>query len=201
MASFAVRLSETAQTWGRAVAPIGEWVARELWTTTKKATRLQLTATRLTQAHKREAKSLSADASACSPAKPMHVCLGCGASVKRDRDYCTACGLVVSTDKILEVGEAGRLAAQSPSAQASRAETQRRNAIAQHAWKTGGQSLSEKIYERKIQPRLSKVSISAIATALGVSWSYAADIRRGKRRPHARHWEKLAELVGAQHTP
>jgi len=42
MASFAVRLSETAQTWGRAVAPIAEWVARELWTTTKRATRLHL---------------------------------------------------------------------------------------------------------------------------------------------------------------
>jgi CRISPR-associated endonuclease Cas1 len=193
MASFAVRLDETAPTWGRAVAPIAEWMARELWSTTSKRARPRIPATRLTQNHKREAKGVSADISANTQPKPMHVCRGCGASVKRDRDYCTACGLVVSTDKILEVGEAGRLAAQSAEAQASRAETQRRNAIAQHAWNNSN-GLTEQTYAQEIQPRLSKVSISAIATALSVSWSYAADIRRGKRRPHARHWEKLAGL-------
>ena len=193
MASFAVRLAETAATWGRAVAPIAEWVARGLWSTTKKAIRLQLPPTRLTQAHKREVKGISADASANAAPQPMHVCRGCGASVKADRDYCTACGLVVSTDKILQVGKAGRVAAQSPQAQASRAETQRGNAIAQHAWKnTNG--VTEQTYAQKIQPGLARVSISAIATSLGVSWSYAADIRRGRRRPHARHWETLARL-------
>jgi CRISPR-associated endonuclease Cas1 len=200
MASFAIRLSETAQAWGRAVAPVAEWVARELWTTTKKAMRLQLPATRLTQSHKREGNIISTNGSRCEPPKPMHVCRGCGASVKRDRDYCTACGLVVSTDKILEVGEAGRLAAQSTEAQASRAETQRRNAIAQHAWNNSN-GLTEQTYAQEIQPKLSKVSISAIATALSVSWSYAADIRRGKRRPHARHWETLGGLVGVSIGP
>ncbi len=195
MSSFAVRLTETAPTWGRAVAPIAEWVARTLWSTTRKATRLQVPATRLTQIHKREAKSVSANVPAYPPPKPMHVCRGCGASVKRDRDYCAACGLVVSTDKMLEVSQVGRVAAQSPQAQANRAETQRRNAIAQHAWKNSS-GLTEQTYDQEIQPGLSKLSISAIATALGVSWSYAADIRRGKRRPHARHWEKLARVAG-----
>jgi CRISPR/Cas system-associated endonuclease Cas1 len=38
LGSFAVRLAETAPTWGRAVAPIAEWVARELWSTMKKPT-------------------------------------------------------------------------------------------------------------------------------------------------------------------
>jgi hypothetical protein len=37
MGSFAVRLSETAPTWGRAVAPVAEWVARTLWSTNRKA--------------------------------------------------------------------------------------------------------------------------------------------------------------------
>jgi hypothetical protein len=32
--------------------------------------------------------------------------------------------------------------------------------------------------------------------AIGVSWLYASQIRRGMKRPHARHWMKLAELVG-----
>ena len=197
MGSFAVRLSETAPTWGRAVAPIAEWVAHELWSSTSKRARPRLPATRLTQNHKREAKGASADVPANTPPRPMRVCRGCGASVKGDRDYCTACGLVVSTEKIREVGKDGRAAAQSAQAQANRAETQRRNAIAQHAWKNSS-GLTEQTYDQEIQPGLSKLSISAIATALGVSWSYAADIRRGKRRPHPRHWEKLAGLGRVQ---
>jgi len=197
MGSFAIRLAETARTWGRAVAPVAEWVAQELWTTTKRATRLQLPATRLTQSHKREAKSISVNVPTCAPPNPLHLCRGCGVSLSRNRDYCAACGLVVSTDKMIEVGEAGRLAAQSPQAQASRSETQRRNAIAQHEWERSEQrTISRETYEREIQPHLSRVSISALATALGVSWSYAADIRRGKRRPHARHWETLAKSLG-----
>jgi len=197
MASLAVRLAETAPTWGRAVAPFAEWIARELWSTTSKRAGPRLPATRLTQNHKREAKGVSAYDPANAPPKPMRICRGCAASVKRDRDYCAACGLVISTDKILEVGEAGRVAAQNPEAQASRAETQRRNAIAQQAWKSSKQdALNMETYVREIQPRLRQLTISAIATALSVSWSYAADIRRGRRRPHPRHWEALAELIG-----
>jgi hypothetical protein len=35
-----------------------------------------------------------------------------------------------------------------------------------------------------------------MASALCGSWVYATDLRRGRSRPHARHWLKLAELVG-----
>ena len=77
-------------------------------------------------------------------------------------------GLVFSTERMLEVSQVGRVAAQSPQAQANRAETQRRNAIAQHAWKNSS-GLTEQTYDQEIQPGLSKLSISAIATALGVS--------------------------------
>jgi AbiJ-like protein len=67
------------------------------------------------------------------------------------------------------------------------------NALARQEWKSSNeQSISD---ERKVKPALSKLSISAIATALSVSWSYAADIRRGRSRPHARHWAALARLV------
>jgi CRISPR-associated endonuclease Cas1 len=57
MASLAVRLSETAATWGRAVAPIAEWVARTLSLGIKKQVRTGLPATRLTQSLRREANS------------------------------------------------------------------------------------------------------------------------------------------------
>lgn len=42
-----------------------------------------------------------------------------------------------------------REAAQNAKAQASRAETQRRNPIAQHEWKNNGQSISEEMYDRE----------------------------------------------------
>ncbi len=48
----------------------------------------------------------------------------------------------------------------------------------------------------KIRPLLAGIANSAIASALGVSLYYAADIRRGRRRPHPRHWQALAKLVG-----
>ena len=50
--------------------------------------------------------------------------------------------------------------------------------------------------EQKIQPGLASATISAIATLLGVSIPYAADIRAGRRRPHPRHWEPLSQLTG-----
>jgi hypothetical protein len=59
------------------------------------------------------------------------------------------------------------------------------------AWPT------EKIYIEEIQPRLSTVTIAVIASTLGISEPYAAEIRAGRYRPHPRHWLKLAELGGS----
>ena len=51
-------------------------------------------------------------------------------------------------------------------------------------------------YDRRIHPLLRELSNSALALALGVSIAYAADIRAGRRSPHPRHWQALAQLVG-----
>jgi CRISPR-associated endonuclease Cas1 len=199
--SFAIRLSETAQTWGRAVAPFAEWVATELWSTTKKTTRLQGPATRLTEAHKREAKGV-ADVSANTPPKPPRICLGCGAPIIYGKNFCSSCGVIVARDELIKSAKRGRIAAQSLEAQARRTETQRRNANAQRTWEKSGQpKISDEVYGNEIQPRLAGVTIPAIMSALNVCASYAADIRRGRRRPHARHWEKLAGLERVQAEP
>ena len=52
------------------------------------------------------------------------------------------------------------------------------------------------IYER-CDP-VAGVTIPTIMSALNVCASYAADIRRGRRRPHARHREKLGSLVNLE---
>ena len=196
MGSFAVRLSETARTWGRAVAPIAEWVSRELWSTVQKPNRQRLPATRLTQTHKREAKGISSTLPIQAPPKPLRVCRGCGAPIIYGKNFCSSCGVIVARDELIKSAQRGRIAAQSSEAQARRVETQRRNASAQRKWEESRQpKFSEAIYRNEIQPRLSRVTIPAIMSALNVCESYAADIRRGRRKPHGRHWVTLARLV------
>src|SRR5258708_39454927 len=74
MGSFAVRLSETAPIWGRAIAPIAEWVARTLSLGIKKQVRRGLPATRLTQSLRREARGIPAKVPAEKTLKPMCIC-------------------------------------------------------------------------------------------------------------------------------
>jgi hypothetical protein len=87
--------------------------------------------------------------------------------------------------------------ANGPEAQLKRANTQRQNALAQHAWKASDQAawLTEKSYSEKVQPVLAKMSASAIARQISVSRWYAGRIREGYR-PHPSHWKALAELAG-----
>ena len=56
--------------------------------------------------------------------------------------------------------------------------------------------LNEEYYINKIQPQLKAMKVREIAEALCVSQPYAAFIRSGRRHPHPRHWQVLAELVG-----
>jgi hypothetical protein len=57
-------------------------------------------------------------------------------------------------------------------------------------------STTKRPTNRKIQPLLRGLSNSVLALALDVSVAYAADNRAGRRRPHPRHWQALAQLVG-----
>ncbi len=84
-------------------------------------------------------------------------------------------------------------------AQAKRRATRLRHAVAETAWDPSTQPdwLTEEFYAQKIQPLLRGVTNSQIATLLGVSKPYASAMRAGRRRPHPRHWQALAELVNA----
>jgi CRISPR-associated endonuclease Cas1 len=198
MGSFAVRLSETAPTWGRAVAPFAECVARTLSSTISKPNRQIGPATRLTQRHRREAKAgMSAMPTKPAP-RPQAICRICGATIARGRSYCASCVTTVSKQNLVEVARSGRVAAQRPEAQARRSATKRRHDISRQSWLRSSQPpwLNNDTYIRRIQPRLAGITYSAIASALRVSMPYAADIRAGRRRPHPRHWQALARLVG-----
>lgn len=198
MGSFAVRLSETAATWGYTVAPVAEWFSSALWSTIAKPVSDKFPATPLTERHRRQGRGSSSPLQSVRPPRPLRVCRGCGAAIVPGNSHCSACGVVFATEELIKAAERGRVAAQAPEAQARRAETQRRNATAQHAWTRSDHPplLNEETYRREIQPRLLSVTVPALMAALKVCESYAADIRAGRRRPHPRHWQGLAQLVG-----
>jgi CRISPR-associated endonuclease Cas1 len=196
--SFAVRLSETARTWGLAVAPIAEWIAREFWSTIRRPD--TPFTTRLTQANKRQAKSMGSPSPTPAP-KPENVCLGCGRPVSKASTRCVSCAVEVSKAKMVEVAQRGRIAAKSLESRARVAATQRRQQTARWSWQPSQQPswLTDETYTNQIQPRLVAASLSEIASTIGVSIPYASDIRKGRRRPHPRHWKKLAVLIDMTH--
>ena len=198
MASLASQLSETASTWRSAVAPLAEWVVHTLWSTTAKHALSEIPATRLTQRRKREAKK--APALLAPPQAPIlqNRCRGCGADIERRGAHCASCAVPLTTARLGIAADKGRIAAQTQEAQARRSDTQRRHAAGRASWQPSDRSgwLDGTTYAEIIQPLLTSIPNSAIVTALGVSLPYAVDIRHGKRVPHPRHWEKLAELVG-----
>ena len=198
MGSFAVRLSETAPTWGRAVAPIAEWVTRRLWSSIRKPAGEPAPAARLTQSRKRDARGGPLIPSQRPVPRPESVCRVCGTSISPGSSYCVLCTAAVSKKQFSEAARSGRVAAQSPEAQARRAATKCRQDAARRGWLASSQPawLNNETYLQEIQPRLAGIAYSAIASAIGVSLPYAADIRAGRRRPHPRHWWVLAHLVG-----
>jgi hypothetical protein len=130
MAPFAVRLSETAPTWGRAVAPLAEWVARTLWSRDSKSAKSLGPATRLTQRHKREAKG----SSALPPSIPIpgreHICRGCGKTIRVGRTHCGQCAIDDATQRLADAARLGRVAARSSEARAKHVASRRRHAQA-----------------------------------------------------------------------
>ena len=76
--------------------------------------------------------------------------------------------------------------------------TQRHQEAAKKAWDPASHPawLTEEAYRQKVEPLLAAVKTASIASALGITWAYAAEIRKGNGLPHPRHWLTLAELVG-----
>lgn len=196
MGTFAQKLSETAATWARAVAPVAEWVARSLWATKSKISSDPPPATRLTSQRKRETRGGS-PVRQLAPPKPPRVCRLCGGATAKKSRYCQPCGVSFSTQCLVKGAEQGRIAAQGSEAQARRAITQSNHAAQIRSWKAAGAStIDRKTFQEEVQPKLGKVTLPAIVSALGVSVSYASDIRTGRRVPHPRHWQVLGRIVG-----
>jgi CRISPR-associated endonuclease Cas1 len=190
------KLSETAPTWGKLVAPWAEWVGQALWDSRKPASRLHTLPTRLTQRRRSEGRGNQFIPDTTPAPFPERICRGCGATTRRGQ-HCPKCGREVSRGKLIELAKIGRVAARNPESRKKHSETQRRHEAAKRAWRSSPKPAwpDENIYVRQIQPRLVGITISVLASTLGVSEPYAAYIRTGRHRPHPRHWQALATLV------
>ena len=195
---LAIKLAQTSHTWSKLVAPIAEYVAQALWTSISRpqsTVARQRIATRLTQRNKREVKG--SDVPPVKVPKPERVCRGCGKAVQGDSTHCAECDVDIATKRLVEAAKVGRIAGHTPEAIAKEAATHRKLAQARVAWNPAKQPiwLTEQVFSEKIQPALAQASATAIAKRIGVSRWYAGRIREGYR-PHPRHWQALAQLVG-----
>lgn len=193
---FAAKLSETAHTWGKLVAPWAEYVARTLWSTRSRSRSEQVMPTRLTQQHRRHAKGAPEFPVIHAP-KPERLCRGCGKKIRIGRTHCAKCAIEVQKKRFVEVARIGRIAGHTPEALTKEGKTQRQHAEARSAWNASKQPrwLNAEFYSETIQPRLVDLPTSVIARRIGVSRWYAGKIRQGYR-PHPRHWQALGEIAG-----
>ncbi len=197
MALFAVRLTDTLPIWRRAVGPVAEWVARTLWAGRKKVDYNAPPPTRLTQSHRREARASKPAPTAARAPRLQNLCRGCGKEIELGHKHCGECARSVSAERMVEIARIGREFSRTPEARAKEGKKQREHSKGRSAWTISGHPawLTEQVYNQKIQPLLAPMTNKAVATTIGVSKAFAGRIRRGYR-PHPRHWQALAELVG-----
>ena len=198
MAQLAIKLSETAPTWGRAVARLAEWVAGTLWSGRRKPSSGVSLPTRLTQNHKRHAKGGSLLPPSIPTPRRENICRGCGKGIQQRSINCPQCQINGATQRLVDAARIGRLAARSPEARAKHVASRRRHAAASSEWDESKQPpwLTNQVFSQQIQPLLADIPTSAIRSRLGVSRWYASKIRQGYR-PHPRHWQALSDLVAS----
>ena len=201
MAQLAIKLSETAPMWGRAVAPLAEWVAATLWSGRRKTSGTVSLPTRLTQRHKREAKGAFPLAPPSPAPRRENICRGCGKSIQQGSINCVKCQIVGATERLVDAARIGRVAARTPEARAKHQASRRRHAQACSEWDESKQPswLTSEVFSQRVQPLLADIPTTTIRSAMGVSKWYAGKIRQGYR-PHPRHWQALADLVNVSAT-
>jgi CRISPR-associated protein Cas1 len=198
MGSFAKKLSETALTWGRAVAPVAEWVAQALWSFAgKSAKKGPILPTRLTQRHRSEGRGNAFVMEKNPLPRRGRICEVCGAEGITGR-YCRWCAVEASREHMAQVALFGHMKPKSKKAKARISKTISDHAVANTWWDPSSLPswLTEDFYVQRIQPLLRSRKVREIAEAMKVSKPYAAFVRSGRNRPHPRHWQALAELAG-----
>jgi CRISPR-associated endonuclease Cas1 len=131
--ALCAKLSETAPTWRKLVAPWVEHVAHFLYGGRASRTRcVPGLKTPLTQRHRSEAKATPIESVAVP--KAAHLCRGCGNPVHRQSTECWSCAQNTRKVRIGDIARMGRLASSRPDAQQKRSRTARKQAVARFSW-------------------------------------------------------------------
>src|SRR5579864_811144 len=198
MSSLTERLSETAPTWARAVAPVAEWVAQAVWSSAgKTGSKTPTLPTRLTQRRRSEGRG-SAFVMGKNPLpRRGNFCEVCGAEGVKSR-YCRSCAVEASRENMAQVALIGHARPKNQRSKARISKSISDHAVANTWWDPSSLPawLTTECYVQRIMPLLRERKVREIAEAMQVSQPYAAFIRSGRRRPHPRHWQVLAELLG-----
>ena len=194
---LAKKLCETADTWRRFAAPAAEWIAQALWNSSgNPPKREQVLPTRLTQRLKSEGRGNKFELRIKPLSPPTKICEVCGAQGVKSR-FCKACAVEASRENMAQVALIGHLRTNSKRVEDRISKRISDHAVANSWWdpKSLPTWLTEECYVQKIQPLLRGKKVREIAETMQVSQAYAAFIRSGRRRPHPRHWQALAELA------
>jgi hypothetical protein len=198
MSQICSKLSGTAFTWGKLVAPWAEYVAQTLWAGCKsRRTGNSVPPTRLTQQRRTEAKG-KVWIGKVEPPKTDHSCRGCGKTIANESTHCAGCAVEAATKRLISAASLGRVAARSPEARAKRGATRRKHAkacsewdaLTQPAWITD-QSTPRKssLSYGKCQPQLSH---RGLRCHVGTQAAFGRDTVRilgiGRRSPKWSAW-------------
>ena len=178
MGDFAATLAETSPFWGRAVAPAAEWITQTLWSDLRKPSGERAPATRLTQQRRSEGRGNEYIHFSKPAPRPDNICAGCGSSTKGGQN-CPKCGRDISRQKLMEIAKLGGVIGHSAPSRKKQSEAMKRHDIAKREWLSTPKKSwpTGQIYVEEMQPRLSVIAIARIASSLGISEPYAAEVR------------------------
>jgi CRISPR-associated endonuclease Cas1 len=195
MAAFAARLAEAAPSLASAVVPVAESVAKAL----TRGAGLSLDASTHSKRRRPESFLDKPGLRRALPSAPR-VCIRCGRLRLKGLMFCRKCADVEASTRSPEQLAIARSSANTPAAQAKRADTQRQNAEAVRQWKAEDLPawLTADVFARRVVPALRNLRTVDVSRCLSSSVSYAAQVRGGERTPHSRHWGALADLAGVR---
>lgn len=200
MAPFAARLSETAPTWARLVAPFAEWIAHALGNQ-KGNSQIKFDApTKLTGRRKSEGRG-NFFVNNVTVSRPPKLCRTCSKEITRGK-HCSACALVASRERFSLVALKWHATPKDSRHKKHSIKRITDHAVAITWWDPNSlpKWLTEDFYAKQIQPKLKPIRVAELSRVLGVSKPYAGLIRSGKSRPHPRHWKKLSDIAQLGHS-
>jgi len=180
------------------VAPIAEWIAQALWNSHRESLKaVQHLPTRLTHRRRIEGRGNNFKVETSAAPRQLNVCRICGAEGVKNR-YCRPCAVQAARGAVAQISAPGYAKPKSKKTKAHISSVLSDHAVANSWWDPASLPswLTEECYVQRIQPLLKAKKVREIAAAVQVSELYAGLIRSGRRRPHPRHWQALAGLVG-----